>query len=145
MRVAILLLGLLLQTLAAPLSAVTRVFLGSRLEFTPALLDMLRRTLAKKIEVADTIILQPFENPGSFAKEASGSMVLLENGMDKSLLPEGYVAVNAHLDLVWVMVASLRVPDLLPEEPLTGERFVVLLHTLKEQSPEKYPWFESLS
>ncbi|EKD82178.1 MAG: hypothetical protein ACD_39C01442G0002 [uncultured bacterium] len=144
-RKLLLLLILLLQMAAAPLPAVTRVFLGSRLEFTPALLDMLRRTLARKIAASDTVILQPFENPDSFAREASGSMILLERGMNRSLLPAGYVETNLHLDLVWVLAASLRVPDLPPVEPMTGKQFAELLKTLKEQSPDKYPWFESLS
>lgn len=138
------LLLLLLPTAVVPLCAATRVFLGSRLEFTPALLDMLRRTLAKKIAVNDTIILQPLDNSGS-AREASGSMVLLESGMDRSFLPPGHIEMNIKVDLVWVLAASLRVPDLPPEDSLSGEQFARLLQTLKEQSPDRYPWFESLS
>ncbi|PKL42377.1 MAG: hypothetical protein CVV41_14650 [Candidatus Riflebacteria bacterium HGW-Riflebacteria-1] len=138
------LLLLLLQTVAAPLCAATRVFLASRLEFTPALLDMLRRTLAKKIVVNDTIILQPFENSVA-VREASGSMILLEQGMDNSQLPAEHVDLNVCVDLVWVLAASLRVPDLPPADSLSGEQFAGLLQTLKEQSPDRYPWFESLS
>lgn len=141
----VLLLTLLLLVIVAPLPAATRVFLSSRLEFTPALLDMLRRTLMKKLDVPDTIILQPVNDNTVAGKEASGSLVLLEHGMDKSLLPEGYMAASVSLDLVWVLAANLRVPDLPVSETLNAEQFAALLHDLREQSPDSYPWFEALS
>jgi hypothetical protein len=137
---------LLVQLLAAgTVTAATRVFLCSRLEFTPALLDMLRRSFAQKLGVKDTIILQPVEEADKVAEEASGSLLLIEHGMGEKFLPAGYTACGLHLDLAWVMVASLRVPGLPIKQPLTGEKFVSLLYDLKKQSPDRYPWFESLS
>ncbi|PKL50272.1 MAG: hypothetical protein CVV42_03185 [Candidatus Riflebacteria bacterium HGW-Riflebacteria-2] len=130
---------------SAPLAAATRVFLCSRLEFTPALLDMLRRSFARRLSLNDTIILQPVENTGNLSREASGSLILVEHGMDTSLLPEGYRKSNAHIDLVWALVASLRIPGLPIDQAVDGERFVVLLRELKKQSPDSYPWFEALS
>lgn len=141
----LLLLLFLQQMLAVPLPAATRVFLCSRLEFTPALLDMLRRSFSRKLKIADTIILQPVENLADVARDASGSLILIENGMEKSFLPEGYVAVGMHLDLVWAMVASLRMPGLSLDKALNGEQFVMLLRELKRQAPDRYPWFESLN
>ncbi|MBU1107840.1 MAG: hypothetical protein KKB51_14295 [Candidatus Riflebacteria bacterium] len=142
---AVALLLLLLQLAATTLPAATRVFLSSRLEFTPALLDMLRRTLMQKLEAHGTIILQPVDDNRIIGKEASGSFILQEHGMDKSLIPENYVEANTHLDLVWVLAANLRVPDLPITGTLSGEQFATLLQGLKKQSPDSFPWFESLS
>lgn len=140
----LLLLLLLQQLTVVSLPAATRVFLCSRLEFTPALLDMLRRSFSRKLGRAATIILQPVENLANVARDASGSLLLIENGMENSLLPEDYVAVM-HLDLVWAMVASLRMPGLSLDQSLDGEQFVTLLRELKRQAPDRYPWFESLN
>jgi hypothetical protein len=139
------LLLLLQQPASSPLYGATRVFLCSRLEFTPALLDMLRRSVARQLGINDTIILQPLENPGSVTLEASGSLVLIEHGMDTSFLPEGYKPANTHIDLAWALVASMRIPGLPIDQPVDGERFATLLQDLKKQSPERYPWFESLN
>lgn len=144
MRLLLLLL-FLQQMMAVSLPAATRVFLCSRLEFTPALLDMLRRSFSRKLGIADTIILQPVENLANVAHDASGSLILIENGMEKAFLPEHYVAVDMHLDLVWAMVASLRMPGLSLDQSLNGEQFVALLRELKRQAPDRYPWFESLN
>jgi len=142
---SLLLLLVLLQMAAVPLTAATRVFLCSRLEFTPALLDMLRRSFARTLGINDTIILQPLENTDNLARDASGSLILIEHGMDSSFLPAGYTAVNTHIDLVWVLVANLRTPGLPIERLLDGESFMVLLYELKKQAPDRYPWFESLN
>jgi len=139
------LLLLLQQPASSPLFGATRVFLCSRLEFTPALLDMLRRSVARQLGINDTIILQPLESPGSVTPEASGSLVLIEHGMNTSFLPEGYMPANTHVDLAWALVASMRIPGLPIDRPLDGELFANLLQDLKKQSPERYPWFESLN
>ncbi|KAF1080428.1 MAG: hypothetical protein GQF41_3252 [Candidatus Rifleibacterium amylolyticum] len=136
---------LLIQLIASPVAAATRVFLCSRLEFTPALLDMLRRSFSRKLGINDTIILQPLDRSSNVDLDASGSLVLIEHGMDTSFLPEGYSRANNHIDLVWALVASMRIPGLPITQPVDGERFAALLRDLKQQSPERYPWFESLN
>jgi len=139
------LLLFLQQITIVPVSAAARVFLCSRLEFTPALLDMLRRSVGRTLGINDAVILQPLQDTASLAREASGSLILIEHGMDISFLPHGYQVSATHIDLVWVLVASMRVPGLPITSSLGGEEFATLLHELKEQSPDCYPWFESLS
>jgi hypothetical protein len=119
-----------------------RACLVSRLEFSPTLLDMIRRVLSEKTKMDCSLTFQNTDNASS-AGNSEFDILVIEKGIN-SINTSGFTSSDKHVELVWVMAARGRALPLVNSRFITRREFVEILETLKKESPDRFPWFEAL-
>lgn len=120
------------------------VGLLSRIDFAPALLEMISRELERTTGRHFSLIFQPVEASGSVNFNDTPPLMLVENGIPESMLPEGLEKTGLAINLVWVLAAGRDVTQVIGSQPLTLDKFAALLTELRQNDPQRFPWFEPL-
>lgn len=121
-----------------------RVNLVSRLEFAPNLLDLIRKSLAQKLNTPCTLFFQPLEDFYQQSIDRNCSRILIEKGIDTQKIPKSFVKSNKQIELAWVMAVRGDALPLVKEKEVDLQRFFAILAELKKASPNRFPWFEPL-
>ena len=120
------------------------ISLISRIDFAPALLEMISSDLQTRIRRPCSLNFQPVEGLKSINADAFSSILLVEEGVDSSILPAGRVKSPIEIRLVWVLAVHKKAVHLIKNAPLTLESFAKILIDGKKSEPDKFPWFEAL-
>ncbi len=120
------------------------VGLLSRIDFAPALLEMISRELERTTGHHFSLIFQPVDASGSIDPGDSLPLMLVENGIPETMIPEGLEKTGLSINLVWVLAAGRDVSRVLGSQTLTLERFAALLTELRQKDQQRFPWFEPL-
>jgi len=120
------------------------VGLLSRIDFAPALLEMISRELERTTGRHFSLIFQPVEASGSVSFGDSLPLMLVEKGIPETMIPEGLEKTDMSINLVWVLAAGKDVTQVLGSQTLTLDKFAALLTELRQNDPQRFPWFEPL-
>lgn len=121
-----------------------RVGLLSRIDFAPALLEMISHELERTTGQHFSLIFQPVDASGSFNFNDSLPLMLVEKGIPETMIPAGLEKTDMSIKLVWVLAAGKDVTQVLGSQTLTLEKFAALLTELRQNDPQRFPWFEPL-
>lgn len=122
---------------------VLRASLVSRLDFSPAILEVIRKELAAKQDATVTIAYQPSENL-SAEPEFETNALLVESGFPTALIPPGFNRTDICIHLCWGLLVSRSLADQVPDQ-LTIKEFMTLLESAKTKLNLPFPWFEPLT
>jgi len=120
------------------------VGLLSRIDFAPALLEMISHELERTTGRHFSLIFQPVEASGSINFSDSLPLMLVEKGIPEIMIPEGLEKTDLSISLVWVLAAGKDVTQVLGSQTLTLDKFAALLAELRQNDPQRFPWFEPL-
>jgi len=142
----LLLISLVIQFCPKPLYGASNGSVGllSRIDFAPVLLEMISRELERTTGRHFSLIFQPVEASGSVSFSDSLPLMLVEKGIPETMIPEGLEKTELSISLVWVLAAGKDVTQVLGSQTLTLDRFAALLTELRQNDPQRFPWFEPL-
>lgn len=120
-----------------------RASLVSRLDFSPAILEVVRKELAARQEAVVSIAYQPIESL-SAEPEFDANALLVESGFPTTLIPPDFNKTGICIHLGWGLFMSRRLADQIPEH-ISIKDFLALLESAKTSLNLPYPWFEPLS
>lgn len=143
---SLLLICLIIAFCPGPLHGTSDGSVGllSRIDFAPALLEMISRELERTTGRHFSLIFQPVEASGSVTFNDSTPLMLIENGIPETMLPEGFEKTGLTINLVWVLAAGRDITQVLGSQTLTLDKFAALLAELRQNDPQRFPWFEPL-
>lgn len=121
-----------------------RAELVSSIDFVPEILEMIRRHISSKLSRRISLIFHPVDRELQEVIEPRTSILLLEQGFSDSLIKEKYHDSGMHIRLAWVLVGKKEFFAEFKGKDYNLETFSNVLQHKKAQSPDTFPWFESL-
>ncbi len=125
----------------AQVSPEARTTLIAEIDFVPEILEMIRKSLSRRIARPVSLAFQP--DGRSEYSSRRPDFLLIEDGVATASLPLEFSPTPWHIDLVWVLVYRNGNGNFSTVPP-TLEEFGKFLLQLKAENPNVYPWFESL-
>lgn len=120
------------------------VSLLSRIDFAPALLEMVSNELMHATGRQFSLIVRPVESQNASSASELNKYMLVEDGIDKSFLPPDTELTDVSIRLIWALAVQKTIPPLAISRETTLEAFGRLLIDLRTRYPDKFPWFEGL-
>lgn len=129
-----------------PLNASTaeNVSLLSRIDFAPTLLEMISHELKCTAGREFSLVVRSVETENASSPVDLNSYLLVEEGIEKSFLPPGSELTNISVRLIWALAVQKSISPLKINDKTTLEEFGKFLLELKNENPDKFPWFEGL-
>ncbi|MDD3146716.1 MAG: hypothetical protein PHD82_05395 [Candidatus Riflebacteria bacterium] len=131
-------------SLPQPLRGAENVSLFSRLDFAPALLEMISIELKQKTGRQFSLIVRPVESANASAAGELNDYLLVEDGIARSSLPPEIESTGISIKLIWAMAVRNEVSHLFTKKIITLQDFGTILNELKKRFPDRFPWFEGL-
>lgn len=125
----------------AQVSPEVRTTLIAEIDFVPEILEMIRKSLSRKIARPVSLAFQPDGRSESILRRPD--LLLIEDGVATASLPLEFSPTPWHIDLVWVLAYRPENINFSTASP-SLEDFGRVLLQLKAANPNVYPWFESL-
>lgn len=122
------------------------VIMVSRLDFVPAMLEMVKLNLEHSLKTPISLTFQPVLNTNPIQLRRKPDLLLVENGFPIQSLPDDYQQIpNAEMSLVWVLGLNSKAAEFLGNKKIKNlKEFAQLLMKVKLAKPAMFPWFEAI-
>lgn len=131
--------------LTSILNAKTMIMV-SRLDFVPAMLEMVKLNLEENLKFPISLNFQPVLNNKPIFVRRKPDYLLVEKGFPDKSLPIGYRQVpDAEISLVWVLGLNSQAAKYLKNDGINNlKEFAQFLMRIKKAKPSIFPWFEAI-